>query len=458
MKNIKKVFAILLVVAMAFTAVGCGGNGGGGTNNGGAVVGEINPTEYALDTEAVLASMPSELRGTKITFLSWYDPKEREEKDVIAAFEQKTGITIENRVVDYTGYATTVASMLATGETPDVLRMKSPSLSLIKLLQPLSVTGFDFSDKAWDKYTMGLYTFGDKCYAANLVYTPYFLPTMFFYNSSVIEDMGFEDPYELWKKGKWTWSKYREMCSTWVNENGAEYIGGAISTAAWVSDTAGASFTKLNDDGITYSLDLTNQLALDCWKFAQEGKQMGIFTNINDGFDQAKPKLLFAQMDSTACQQSSGYFNKTRLRGFLKAVAVPVWDLTEGYDGWENYSLTMRENIGFGIPKGAKNAKAVPYFLAYLCNFANYNQGVGEGGFFFSEQAKESYLDLMTIEKRANDQFQGIAAYDGTLENPGWVLFMQVDPAQTEQWLQEREYIIQNGLTQYNQDRLALSK
>ena len=213
------------------------------------------------------------------------------------------------------------------------------------------------------------------------------------------------------------------------------------------AESAGASLFKKAADGITYELDFTNQMALDCWKYAQDGKQMGLFTNVNDGFDQAKPKLLFASIDASAVQQSSGYFNKTRLRGFLKGVPTPVWDLTEGYN---DYYLSMMETIGFGIPKGAKNAKAVPYFLAYLCNFANYNQGVGEGGFFFSEQIKECYMDLMTIPKRTFDMSSHLSEYDGNIKNFGWQLFYHVDPTQTEQWLQEREYIIENSMNQYN--------
>ncbi len=453
---IKRTLAIVLALAMAFAVVGCGkkenGNNNGGATGGGSISG-VKIEEYAIDSEAVLASMPAELKNTKIVFLNWYDPDEREEKPVVAAFEEKTGIDIEYRITAYDTYIQEVAKMLATKEQLDVMRMKSPDLAALKLLQPLSVTGFDFSDKAWDKYTMGLYTVGDKQYGAALRYTPYFLPTMYFYNKDTIADMGFEDPYELWKQGKWTWSKMKEMCTTWVNENGTDYVGACI----WArpTDSVNASLVKLTDDGITYDLDFTNQLALDCYKFLEEGKQMGIFNNLNDGFDQAKQKLLFGTMDATAVQQSSEYFNKTRLRGQLMTVAPPVWDGTEGY-GLEQYSLPMQENIAFGIPKTAKNAKAVPYFLAYLCNLANYNTGVGEGGMFFSEQVKEAYMELMTFEKRTFDATNAVATYDGTMENFTWQLFHVVDPTQINSWLQEREYIVRTSMELYNKDKLAL--
>ncbi len=453
-KTIKRVLAIALVLAMALTAVGCKGNGGDVNANGnnGTEDGKVQITDYAIDSEAVINSMPAELKNTKIVFLNWYNPDDREEKPVIAEFKEKTGIEVEYRITDYGTYIQEVAKMLATNEQLDVMRLKAPDIAALKLLQPLTVTEYDFSDKAWDKYTMDLYSVGDKQYAAALRYTPYFLPTMMFYNSDVIADMGFEDPYELWKQGKWTWSKVREMCTTWVNENGAEYTGCSIWNMAAI-DSAGANLIKLTDDNITYDLDLTNQLALDVYKFMAEGKQMGLFTNVNDTFDSAKPKLLFAMCDASAVQQSSGYFNKLRLRNQLMTVAVPKWDGTEGFD---DYYVSMMENIAYGVPKTAKNPKAVPYFLAYMCNLANYNTGVGEGGMFFSEQAKEAYMELMSFEKR-NYKITGlVASYDGTIASFDYSIFMGADPTQINSWLQEREYIIRTSMELYNQDRLAL--
>ena len=455
LKNIKRVLAIVLVFAMAFTAVGCKKADNNVDANGNKTDGQTDKVtieDYAIDSDAVVNAMPAELKNTKLVFLNWYNPKENLEKSVIAEFEQKTGIDVVCRVTDYSGYIMEVAKMLATNEQVDLMRMKEPDLAALKLLQPLSVTEYDISDKAWDHYTMGLYTVGDKQYGAARRYTPYFLPTMMFYNKDIIEDMGFEDPYELWKQGKWTWSKVREMCTTWVNENGAEYTGCSIWNMATIS-TAGAEIIKLTDDNITYDLDLTNQLALDCYKFMAEGKQMGLFTNVNDTFDSAKPKLLFAMHDASTVQVTSEYFNKLKLRKQLMTVAAPKWDGTEGFD---DYYVPMMENIAFGVPKTAKNPKAVPYFLACVGNLANYNTGVGEGGYFYSEQAKEAYMELMSYEKR-NYKITGlVASYDGTIPSFDYSIFMGADPTQINSWLQEREYIIRASMELYNQDRLAL--
>lgn len=453
-KAVKRTLAIFLVLAMALTAVGCGGNGntdvqgsGNGTSDG-----KINFADVTLDSDALLASMPAELKGTKLVFLNWYNPDDREEKDVIAAFEQKSGIDVEYKVLDHGTYATSVAQMIQVGEQGDVMRLKNPNIGQYKLLQPLSATEFDYSGKEWDQYVMGLYTVGDKAYATNLKYTPFFVPGMQFYNSQTFEDMGFEDPWTLWQEGKWTWSKMKEMCNTWVTENGTEYTG--ASCWSYPSTVAGASFFKLNEDGVTYSMDLNNTAALACWQFIGEGRALGLFgTYLHEGFDQMKQKMLIDHCDATAVQNSSEYFKKTKLMGKLKAVPAPVWD-GEGATG--EYYVPMHEVCAYGVPKSAKNAKAVPYFLGYMCNFANYDQSAGKDGFFVSEQIKEVYMDLLAREKRNYTINADIANYTKSEEigNFEWQIFNRVDPTQINSWLQEREYILNDSLTQYNAERV----
>ena len=283
---IKRALALVAVLAIALSAAACGGSQGGGSSaGGGAQLGEKNNvSELAIDSDAVLATMPEELKGTTITFLNWYDPDLREEKVVIDEFEQKTGITVEYRIVEYADYVNTVSGLIAVGETPDVMRVRAADIGTLKLVQPISeATGYDFSAEAWDKEIMNMYTVNGKCYGVNLVYTPFFLPCMLFYNTDTMEEMGFEDPYTLWKEGKWTWEKFKEMCVTWVNQ-GTEYTGANLWAQSWVA-TINADLVKF--DGATYTLDLNNQKALDKWKWVEEGVKTKLFTNLNDGFDQA---------------------------------------------------------------------------------------------------------------------------------------------------------------------------
>ncbi len=450
LRNFKKIMSVLCisVILIGMTACGKTPNEPVGSTNS---VPNVEMSEYTIDSDAVLASMTEELRGTEIEFLNWYDPDKREEKNVIDAFEQKSGIKVNYRIVDYGGYVDSLAGLLTVGETPDVLRMKSPDLGILKLLQPISVTGYDFSHQGWDKHTMGVYTFGENCYGMALVNTPFFLPILYFYNNETFEEMGLENPYQLWKEGKWTWIKFKDMCSEWVNQ-GPEYTGAALW--AYPSRTVNASFTTKNSDGY-YELNISNSLAIEAWKFAQEGVAAKLFTNLNDGFDSANQKLLFSAMDASAVQGSSVYFNKTRMRGQLEGVAPPVW---EG----EEYYLPMMENIAFGIPKSAKNPKAVPYFVSYMANFANYDTSVYDKdsnptGFFYSEQIKECYMQLLTLQNRTFSIDNTIFSYKNTVyPDWEWHFFFRVDASQATTHLAENEYVFRSSIDLYNADAAKL--
>ncbi len=452
LKLVKRSFALLLVLAMALSAAACGkgGNGEnqGNTGNTGLVGKDL--VEFTLDSDAILESMPAELKGTSIEFLNWYNPDEREEKNVIAAFEEKSGINVEYRVVEYGAYVDSLAGLLSVGETPDVLRMRTVDMGILKLLQPISVTGYDFSHKGWDKTTMDMYTFGDNCYGMALVNTPFFLPTMYFYNAETIEEMGFENPYQLWKEGKWTWTKFQEMCTEWVNQ-GTEYTGACLWASP--SQTVKTSFTSKDENGKAV-LNISDEMFIKTTQFMEEGVVSKLWSNLNDGFDQANQKLLFGSMDASAVQGSSGYFNKTRLRKQLEGVAPPVW---EG----EEYQLPMMENIVFGIPKAAKNPKAVPYFISYMANFANYDTSVYDKdsnptGFFFSEQIKECYMELLTLPNRKSGY--GDIDYGSTNSPMSWLMMHKVDPTQLTTWLAENEYVMKANLDLWNADAALLAQ
>ncbi len=443
---IKKSFAVLLVLAMVFSFAACDkGDGNKGDGNKGAS--SIQLDEYDLDSDALLASMPEELKGTTIKFLNWYDPMQREEKAVIEDFEEKTGIDVQIIVKNYGAeYNSALASYIATGDSPDVIRMKAPTPANLKSLQPISTTGFDFSDKAWDKETEARYSVDGTCYGVNLKYSPFFLPAIIFYNTDTMEEYGYDDPYELWKKGEWTWDKMVEMCEEWVKTD-PEYTGFAMLPYGDLpAMTAGLDWMKY--DGKQYSVDLTDAKILEKWQFSLENKKSRVFTEAQDKFDTANQKTLFAAMDATAVQTSSGYYSKTRRRGQLAGVPAPT------FGSKDDYYVPLIEDLAFGVPIDAPNPKAVPYFLAYYLDFSNYD--TTGTNFFFSEQVKEMYMDLMTMPKRSFNNSCHLMGSTGGYSNVS--IYRNVDPAQLTIWLQEREYIINDAVTQLNSALTKLEK
>ena len=150
-KTITRILALALALSMVACLAACGGNTqtGSGSSNG---EGSNFSADNAFDTDAFIASMPSELKGTTIKFLNWYDVDARAaEKANVEAFEAASGVNVEVLKVEWgKAYNDKLAGLVATGDAPDVIRMSAPKMAWMKALQPISNPGYDFSDKAWN--------------------------------------------------------------------------------------------------------------------------------------------------------------------------------------------------------------------------------------------------------------------------------------------------------------------
>lgn len=460
MKKLKRAAALLLVCFMALSLIACSGEKAPVNNNTSKPQNDRaeNLKEYILDSEAVLAAMPEELKNTKLSWYNWEDIDGLPEGQLVKEFEEKTGIKVDVRLVNYSNYVDLVAGMLTVGDTPDILRMRNAGMGMMKLLQPISCTGYDFSGKEWDQSIAKMYSFGDKCYGANLFYTHYFMVDIMIYNPVTMEEMGYEDPWTLWKEGKWTWTKLNEMLTKWV-EQGTDYVGACVWPINAPSVTRnGASFVKRNDNG-TYELDLLDEDNLTGWRLTLDGYTTNLYTNLNDGVDLAKQKTLFGSMSASilrGAQTTNGsLFTKMRHKGNFAVVPAPKWEDAE-------YCVTVGEWTAFGIPKGAKNPKAVPYFLAWICNLDNldlsvYDKEKNPNGYFYSEQCKECFLDILSYENRSVGD-SGCLDYSGELAGPfEFLLRRYIDSTQLNTWLQTKQPILENSINMYNEDALKLN-
>ena len=177
-----------------------------------------------LTRDQVMAQMPKKLKGTTIKYMSWDNPKASVEKDAIAAFEKATGITVEVEQVDLTKKFDILTSRIAAGNAPDIFRTDEIYPSIVKNLQPIDNLSYNFNDKAWNWQMMHDFTFNEKTYGMLLQDTPFIPIALLFYNKAALKkaEMDNMDPYTIWKNNPndWTWSKFWELCDTFVNRNG----------------------------------------------------------------------------------------------------------------------------------------------------------------------------------------------------------------------------------------------
>lgn len=435
-KIVKRVLALALALSIVLTLAACGGNKNGDDANKGTS-GGIS-IEEAFDTDAFIATIPAELKGTTVKFLNWYDPYDfDQEGKVIDAFEQATGINVEVIDVEYgPRYSEKLAGLVASGDSPDLYAMDAPEMAFMKAAQPIAkATGYDFADPAWNPAVKEYYSVDGVQYAANLSYTPFIRMLTISYNKQVMEEFGFEDPWTLYKDGKWTWEKAMEMSAEWVKQ-GPDYYGVATTSFDIGATTQGLDFMKY--DGKQWNLDLYGADVVEAWRWTLEKKADRLFVQgTNTTFDAAKPKALFATNNTAGLEKMSTWNSKIKKYGYFAAAPMPHFDGKEAY-------APISELNAFAVPIGAKNAKAVPYFLSYFCNLAKYDIDT----YYFDEQSRELMLELMGAEKK----FLGMSHTAFLFEaNPfTWNLFNNGTAAQITTFIQSMEYKCQDNLNQLN--------
>ncbi len=331
--------------------------------------------------EEIKASIPSKLKGTTITFYNWNPSNSfTGSSKAIAAFTKETGIKVNWVTGTYDDYITKITAMVASGDSPDIIRMRDTNVNILQSLQPISNLGYDFTDGAWNQELMNLYKVNGKTYGMILKDTPYFFPAVMYYNRSLISRYNLEDPYNLWKQGKWTWKKMASMCSEFVSAAGTEYEGYTMPDGGEYMRCMGVTYITYDASKSKYVSHMDDTRIVKAWQFVSKNVKEGNFSNTVynlDGFDNGT--ILFHANSAISSIRAHFHVKKLISNGDLGTVPMPT------VDGQKTYYQELGENIAFGVPKGAKNKEAVPYFLRYYLDCANYDMN----DFYCDSQAKE---------------------------------------------------------------------
>ncbi len=338
--------------------------------------------------KAVLSKMPSDLKGTTIEFFNWNPVSEYPQmSSLIKNFQKETGMKVKWTIGSYENYCVELATRVAADNAPDIVRFKFMNVSEMELTQPISNSGFDFSGAEWDKDLMNYYSLNGKAYATNMTNTFINSPYLMTYNKDLIAMGDYEDPYTLWKKGKWTWDKFIEMCEDYYK---------STKNTAWVVYCYD-SWLRLNGiQGILsyengkFGNNLNSAKTIEGYKKAYEYNTNGVAETSwdSDGFNSGKH--LFMENMAIHLRTSNPYFAALKAEGKLGVVPYPT------IEGNSTQYIPIGEYEAYGFPKGAKNIKGAPYFLRYVLDAENYDSKT----YFFSAQALEVYQYVMAQPNR----------------------------------------------------------
>ncbi len=339
----------------------------------------------------VLSTMPKKLRGTKLTMYNWNPATEYTGAPaVMDAFKKQTGIQVTWNTVSHSTYFTKLPALIASGENiPDMARIGYSDITFIQNMQPLSVSKYDFTDKAWDQNMMKNLTFGGKTYGTTLQNTHISGVYVMFYNKAVIDKYNYEDPYKLWKAGKWTWKKLLEMCED-AKDDGLSF--GVVGEGSMTSFFSTLGLRNVYYDGKKFA---SNWNSSEWLKIHQE---LGDLYNKDKIFGFGRQETfnandaLFYTGTTVHARNKNSYFGEFKANKTLYFVPMPKRTGEKYYQGYG-------EIEAYGIPKGASNPEAVPYFLRYFLDGANYTLDT----YFGNKQNLEVYNSCMNQPNKIID-------------------------------------------------------
>lgn len=410
--------ALLLAAAMLFATAGCNGAQSSSSeisadgNQQGEVAstgdnttligGDITPsgsTSGAASTGGGKVKTPSSsefpasIKGKTIEVFNWNPPTEYTElPSLISAFEKASGCKIKWTISAYSDYNVELAARVAANNSPDVLRFICANVAELELAQPLSNSGYNFSGSEWDHTLMDYYTVNGKCYATNTANSLMVSPYLIAYNKDLVGRYDFEDPYTLWKNGKWTMEKLIEMSKEFYK------ITGTPGCHVYKYDSyllhCGYSGIMSYKNG-RYSSNMSDKKCLSIWqKMYNWYNTDGVFYNKSwdsEGFQSGK--YLFMEVMAIHLRTSNPFYSDLISTG---AMGVVPWPKPLSADSTTDYTA-IGEYEAYGIAKGAKNAAAVPYYLAYVLNSDNLGN---KSGYFYSNEALKVYESVMSNKNR----------------------------------------------------------
>lgn len=216
MKDIKRTLAgLVAVMSVMSAAASCAQKQTNGSVE--------TPTEIpATAAEEIPTEAPAEdpvtFRGTTLTWLGDFDlnlTSEGPRSAAMALFEDRYGCKVNCIQTDASKRYEKLSSMINSGETVDMFPFDENAVpgraaaGQFEALDPYFGTlGYD--EGLWDdmKGTADMFAYGGNHYVIPTSLTD---PQLLTYSRKMMQENGFEDPYQMYQQGTWDWNAFTDM-------------------------------------------------------------------------------------------------------------------------------------------------------------------------------------------------------------------------------------------------------
>lgn len=231
-KSISKILAGVIAAASIASLAACSDD----ADSGVTTVSTTEKTEWTGDnievtTAADMADTTLDTQGKTLKWLSHYDlnpTNDSPERSVeVALFEDVYGAKIEWIQTDYMKRAEKLAELIVGGTPPDIVVYddsnfpKDINKGMFRSVDPI----IDWNDPMWAvmKATADQFTWEGEHYVAPLGYGFNDFQILM-YNRDLIEELGIDDPFELYEKGQWDWDNFIRVMKDF-KDSGEERLG-----------------------------------------------------------------------------------------------------------------------------------------------------------------------------------------------------------------------------------------
>lgn len=421
MVNLKRILAGVLAGATAVSMAACSN---GATDSNTTSSASSGNTETTIDDEIenpvsvgdISIDAGEEVEPAELQYLGCYDiTTAGDVKPAYKYFSENYGCTITCTIVGSLQIQEKLTTAISSGESPDLVDYADNTFPLLmskNMYSPLDEY-MDMSAPQWtglEQY-VNKYEWGGKKYYYPWAYNV--SPNFLVYNRAVFEQIGIDDPKELYDKGEWTWDTMTDCIRKFIDSdadgNRTGLYGATAYSAQSIINSTGTALISVGDDGKLVQ-NFSNANVDRAANFMQTLKKEGL-ASFQEGVIDVDTTPI---KEGTAAFQGmgewiiSGYARLMQKDDSLDYFFVPFPRDPEADEYY--YSLST---FGYLVPAGSKYAKQATVFIN-CCRLSNTD-----------EDLKATTKDSIMRSKKYTDEmyeflmsFKDINNFHAVVDNP----------------------------------------